>query len=112
MCQDLQLAQGYHMMSTGRYFPAMTLQRNTQGEPQLVDTDTECEELRLLRQYIAMLENTIARSNMNTKKESTPTTREEKDATGKDMRQVYLERRKRYRFTTFEKGLLAFYTEQ
>ncbi|CEP09021.1 hypothetical protein [Parasitella parasitica] len=106
VCQDLQLAQDFHMMATGRYFPAVTLQRNSQGEQQLVDIDTENEEIKLLRQHIAMLEHTIARSNINTnvsKKETSPTTRRE-DKPAKDMKQVYIERRKRHRFVTFEKG--------
>ncbi|CEP15415.1 hypothetical protein [Parasitella parasitica] len=90
VCEDLHLSQDYHLMSTGHYFPAVTLQRNNNGEPQLGNTDTECEEMRLLQQHITMLENTIARSNINnntSKQDNTQTTRAE-EATHKDMKQA------------------------
>ncbi|GAN11774.1 hypothetical protein MAM1_0934c11370, partial [Mucor ambiguus] len=115
VCQDLNLAQDYFLMSTGRYFPTVTLQRNQQGEQQLVDTETdsECEELKRLRQQIMMLENTLARATMDksaTKEQDKNTTRrEEKPA--KDMAKIYVERRKRHKFATFEKGS-AFEAEQ
>ncbi|KAI7867341.1 uncharacterized protein EV154DRAFT_488335 [Mucor mucedo] len=112
VCRDLDLPYDYQLMITGAYNPPHIV-KDEQGKHKLQEK-TESDELKLMQQRILLLESQLQRAQVNTQchsgvndhelQRTTLLKPENKENKAMNQQRVFLERRKRHKFPTFEKG--------
>ncbi|KAG1439039.1 hypothetical protein G6F56_012430 [Rhizopus delemar] len=98
-CQDFSLPLDYQYMILGTYNPS-SVTRNPAGEATVQAVPQEATDNMYLRNRIALLEAQL----MNKTRVKTATKPQEAKVEDKTLNPLYIDRRRRHRFTTFEHG--------